>query len=104
VRILNEMLAAAVWQSTPKGCLERVRIDDYRIMTQEEMNAKPPQTFGNDGGWNSTTATSQWTCFALSCNLISTVDWGLMHELAHQIGLIDVYEWKHQYMERRDRS
>jgi len=92
VRILNEMLAAAVWPSTPKGCLERVRIDDYRIMTQDEMNQKPPQIFGDDGGWNYFDGNfPAWTSFAMSVNFVSTVDWGLVHELAHQIGLIDVY-------------
>ena len=91
-RIMNQMLAAAVWPSTPNGCLERVRIDPFKIASTEEMNTvsamSPP--YYADGGWQFHESPG-WLAFALRCNLTSLRDDGLIHELTHQIGVIDNY-------------
>ena len=90
-RIMNQMFAAAVWPSTPNGCLERVRIDPFKVASTEEMNTVSAQSapYYADGGWQF--HESPWVVFALRCNFTSLRDDGLIHELTHQIGVIDNY-------------
>jgi len=91
-RMLNQELAAAVWPSTPNGCLERVRIDPFAVASTEEMNTVSARgaPYFADGGWQFHES-PPWLAFALRCNFVSVRDDGLIHELAHQIGIIDNY-------------
>ncbi len=91
-RIMNQIFAAAVWPSTPNGCLERVRIDPFKVATTEEMRTISAQSepYYADGGWQFHESPG-WLSFALRCNLTSLRDDGLIHELTHQIGVIDNY-------------
>jgi hypothetical protein len=92
VRMLNEELAAAVWPTTPKGCLERMRIDPFKVAGTEEMNTVSAMLapYYADGGWQFHDSPA-WTVFALSCNFTSVRDDGLIHELTHQLGVVDNY-------------
>jgi len=106
VKIMNGVLAGSVYPKTaPQGILERVRIDDFVFMTKEEMGKKTPQPFGCDGGWNfyddALGKANSWFDFHIKDNFVDRVDTGLLHELTHQIGIIDMYcivvgaQWNH---------
>ncbi len=103
VRIMNHTFAACVYpQTCPEGILERVRVDDFVLMTKEEMQANQPQTMGCDGGWNFyDDHFPDWFESHISMDFKTSVDWGLIHELTHQLGIIDLYtivvsqHWNH---------
>ncbi len=101
--IMNNAFAACVYPETcPRGILERVRADDFAIMTKEEMQARQPQTLGHDGGWNFYDDNfPAWFDGHIGMDFTSNIDWGLIHELTHQLGIIDLYaivvaaHWNH---------
>lgn len=106
VKIMNGVLAGSTYPKTaPAGILERVRIDDFVIMSKEEMRRKNPQPFGYDGGWNyyddNFGKDNSWFDYHIKDNFTDRIDTGLIHELTHQIGIIDMYcivigaHWNH---------
>lgn len=105
VEIMNGVLAGSVYPGTaPQGILERVRVDEVRIMSREDLtkSENQPQRFGFDGGWNFYDDNFPgWFNFAISCDFVTKLDTGLIHELTHQIGIIDMYtlvvapSWNH---------
>ncbi|MBI2195104.1 MAG: fibronectin type III domain-containing protein [Planctomycetes bacterium] len=112
VRILNGVMAGCVYpQSAPNGILERIRIDQFQLMTKEEM-ATPPQGAGFDGGWNyyddAFGKPGSWFDFHIRDDFTKQIDTGLLHELTHQIGIIDMYcivvdpSWNHVRDEEGD--
>ena len=84
IAMINTNLAAAVYPATPEGATVRVRIDTIQIA---ESNPEPD--FHHDGGWfidrDLRAGASAYYDPA------TDIDWGLVHELAHQMGLIDLY-------------
>jgi hypothetical protein len=94
-QVMNFLLADSIFPGCPKGCLERVRVDEIVFLPDNVYEAREPTT-GNDkngralheGKWG----LSPWTDYA---NRAPAVDWGLIHELGHQLGLIDGYFMDH---------
>jgi len=103
ILITNNTFAACAYPRTcPKGIGERVRVDHFAIMTKEEMQARQPQSMGCDGGWNFyDDAFPAWFDGHVRMDLAGSIDWGLIHELTHQLGIIDLYtivvapHWNH---------
>ena len=84
IAAINTNLAAAVYPTTPEGATVRVRIDTIQVA---ETNPEPD--YHHDGGWfidrDLRAGASAYYDPAVD------IDWGLVHELAHQMGLIDLY-------------
>jgi hypothetical protein len=79
IKSMNDNFARSTYTIAPNGCLERVRIDKIQI-------SSPPANDGlADGRWQFTGDASYGTNFA------NRVDGGLIHELMHQLGIIDLY-------------
>jgi hypothetical protein len=77
---MNAIMARSVYPGLPSGSLERVRIDRL------EVGVPPGEPdLSADGAWNLTGGSGYADAFAMS------VDYGLVHELMHQIGIIDLY-------------
>jgi hypothetical protein len=89
---MNQMFENAIYPVTPNGCRERVRVDRIVIATQEEWEQEinPAdnriQFQGHDGGWF-------YVMPGAYGERASVIDWGLIHELGHQLGLIDEYQF-----------
>jgi hypothetical protein len=77
---MNQNFARSVYPLAPNGCLERIRID--RII----IGPAPAEAEGAaDGRWQFT-GDPGYVWFA------DKVDGGLIHELMHQLGIIDLYQ------------
>jgi len=102
VKIMNGVFAGCTYPGlTPEGIRERARIQETVLMSKEEM-AKPPQAFGCDGGWNFYDDNfPSWFDFHMQDDFVTRIDTGLIHELTHQLGIIDTYcivvggHWNH---------
>jgi hypothetical protein len=82
----------SVHAATPSGILERVRIDRLVLAPNAQMDAllsSDPYANGNDGRWQ-TTGTDP---AGYANTFGTTVDYGLIHEVGHQLGLIDIYQY-----------
>ncbi|MCA9728360.1 MAG: T9SS type A sorting domain-containing protein, partial [Candidatus Eisenbacteria bacterium] len=76
---MNAVFARSIYPGVEGGGLERVRLD--RLMV-----APPPSSdHTEDGNWYLTGGEGYANTFALQ------IDAGLLHELMHQLGLIDLY-------------
>jgi len=102
VKIMNSLFAANRHRGlAPNGITERVRIQEVVQMTKEEMK-RPPQQFGCDGGWNFYDDNfPSWFNLHIEDDFATKIDTGLLHELTHQLGIIDMYcivvgaHWNH---------
>jgi len=65
------------------GATERVRIDSIPI-----ISSPPPWDRTSDGGWF---VDADYRTFSGGYDPVTDVDWALVHELSHQVGLIDLY-------------
>lgn len=86
---LNQLFAEAVYPATPEGCPERVRIDRLVVFEgqsgwDETFKDLSPLGRGHDGGWwfGRNEHCAEWA---------AGMDWGLLHEWGHQLGLTDLY-------------
>lgn len=83
IAAMNQALANSIYPLTPYGTTERVRINEIKI-----TDAKPINDGTNDGGWF---ITDDYRVTSGYYDEATDIDWGLIHELSHQIGLIDLY-------------
>lgn len=80
IREMNAVFARSVYAGAPNGALERVRIDRITI-------GEPPESDRTeDGDWYLTGG--EWYADTFAAG----IDEGLIHELMHQIGMIDLYQ------------
>jgi hypothetical protein len=77
---MNRQFAEAVYPSCPDGCHERVRVDNFVVVDDQAQFAKT-DNFGYSGYWD----------FRETHEPVAKPDGGLIHELGHQLGLIDQY-------------
>ena len=97
---LNQRLAAAIYPDTPDGIADRIRID---VIT-ETVKVGGDEVVGNlayDGRWTfrteqdykRTPENEAWiSAENYAQRYAAGIDWGLIHELAHQLGVIDLYQ------------
>jgi hypothetical protein len=83
---MNERLAQAVYPTSPQGALSRVRIDHIEVCTDVPACMAAHDPLAWDGRWQFLYTSDYVDRFA------TQIDWGLVHELAHQIGVIDLYQ------------
>lgn len=97
---MNANLAAATYPAAPRGVLDRVRID--RIVVTEALGGDiVTSTLGFDGRWtfrvdeddpDTPEDEGALSAEAYARAFANTIDWGLIHELSHQLGVIDLYQ------------
>lgn len=97
---MNQRLAASVFAETPFGLSDRVRID---VITAT-AGVGGDVVFGNlayDGRWTfrverdykDTPEDESWVSANNYAQAFANgIDWGLIHELTHQLGVIDLYQ------------
>ncbi len=92
VRALNERFGQAVYEGiAPRGILERVRID--KIVVADDVGSimnQDPDAKVIDGRWQFE-GNSQQDYDHYAETYAKKIDWGLLHEIAHQLGVIDLY-------------
>lgn len=84
-RALNEALAESIYPATPNGVSVRVRIDKIRIAWEQ-----PTVDLDYDGGWF---VADDYRATSIYYHPEEDMDWGMLHEWAHQLGLIDTYRY-----------
>lgn len=98
VHMMNDLFANSKWPSTPEGIVERVRVDKI-VVSPDENEASYEKDRRRNGNLNEIVEYNGNWFFGLSDPVERTgqwalsVDWGLPHELAHQLGLIDIYQF-----------
>ncbi len=83
IKMMNSDFRMSTYPTVPSGAGERVRVDRIVITSTSPVN-----TGDYDGGWFIDQDYRRVSGFYDSA---IDVDWGLIHELGHQIGLIDLY-------------
>ncbi|MEZ4770499.1 MAG: CARDB domain-containing protein [Caldilineales bacterium] len=100
VAALNEDLAASTYPSAPRGALDRVRVD-HIVATDLLGGGEVTSTLDFDGRWtfrvepddpDTAEDESAMSAEAYAAAYATRIDWGLVHELAHQLGVIDLYQ------------
>lgn len=108
IAAMNDRLSISRYtQVAPEGALDRVRVEKIVVMEELDGRAGPPDEcspepldpgqFRIDGRWfftdfDPTNAAGNAGVYQQYVDLFATtVDWGLVHELAHQIGIVDLY-------------
>ncbi|GEM_PF-2180314 len=89
---MQKKFTQSAYLATPSGILERVRIDRVVVAPNAQIDAllnNDPYANLNDGRWQ-TTGTDP---AGYATTFGTTVDYGLIHEVAHQLGLIDIYQY-----------
>ncbi len=99
----NRLLSANKYPGVPQGAIDRVRLDKLVISDQLDDVACPPNPrsqdpdlFFIDGRWQTTDGTCDNAGITEKAQnyvneFASHIDWGLVHEMTHQIGIIDLY-------------
>jgi hypothetical protein len=84
IAAMNKALADSVYPVTPQGATVRVRINSIVI-----TDTLPDDNRQHDGAWfiKDEVRNPDWSYYWYD----EDIDWGLVHELSHQIGLIDLY-------------
>lgn len=82
IAAMNEALKNSVYSAAPSGILDRVRIDKIVIAADNIVDAT------EDGGWF---VNSDYRVTSGYYHSANDIDGGLIHELSHQLGLIDMY-------------
>jgi sugar lactone lactonase YvrE len=83
IAAMNAAFARSVFSSAPNGIEERVRLDKIVI-----TSTAPPANYAEDGGFFMPVDDRLGTGFY---DPITDVSGGLIHELTHQLGVIDMY-------------
>ncbi len=85
VRAFNAALAASGYPQTPDDAGVRVRIDKIRIAWEQ-----PQVDLQYDGGWF---VGEDYRTTSVYYRPADDLDWGMLHEWGHQLGLIDTYRY-----------
>ena len=83
IAAMNWDLTNAIYETTPQGATERVRINWIEVTP-----TSPIHDGRSDGGWF---VDADYRLVSGGYDPVADVDWNLVHELSHQVGLIDLY-------------
>ncbi|NOX60484.1 MAG: hypothetical protein GXP42_00820, partial [Chloroflexi bacterium] len=97
---MNQRLAHAVYPLTPDGLPDRVRIDIITATTElggDIVSSTLPYdgrwTFRVEPDYRDTPENEAWQSAQRYAEIYANgIDWGLIHELTHQLGIIDLYQ------------
>ncbi len=104
IKMFNQRLRDAVYPDVPQGVTDQIRLDKFVVADELDSGSSPrsldPDLYFIDGRWQSTDYDSTnangnngfYTQYAQAYAPI--IDWGLIHELTHQIGGIDLYRMR----------
>lgn len=85
IAAMNWALANAVYPLTPDGARLRVRLDVIAVSDEPPVVDRQ-----HDGAWF---IDSDYRTYSGGYDPATDIDWNLVHELSHQIGLIDLYTY-----------
>ncbi|HIG98000.1 TPA: hypothetical protein HA231_01070 [Candidatus Woesearchaeota archaeon] len=94
-RTMNEKFVDSIYPAVaPNGILERIRIDEIVVENDNELffdsGEHAPPDFYQDSRWGF--SVKEWMNDASKIERMSKgIDWALIHEWGHQLGLIDEY-------------
>jgi len=93
---INQFFAQAIYPAiTPNGVAEAVFLDTIRYYHNGGLSSggtHAPESVLWDGQWGFTGDAGAISYFLWVINQSNGMDWALLHELGHQIGLIDLYQ------------
>ncbi|RME83456.1 MAG: hypothetical protein D6775_08045, partial [Caldilineae bacterium] len=97
---LNERLAQATYPTLPGGLPDRVRVDVISVTTavggdivSSSLDFDGRWTFRPERDYRATPQDeARESAQNYAARMAGTIDWGLIHELAHQLGVIDLYQ------------
>lgn len=100
VEQMNQRLSAAVFDATPDGIPDRVRIDVITPTVEVGGDTVLGQlaydgrwTFRTERNYKDTPVDESWeSALNYAQTFANGIDWGLIHELTHQLGIIDLYQ------------
>jgi len=84
IAAMNWAFENSVYPTTPAGATERVRIDEIVVTATPPINDR-----SSDGGWF---VDADYRIVSAWYDPLTDIDWALVHELSHQVGLIDLYQ------------
>lgn len=85
IAAMNWALENAIYPTTPDGARLRVRLDVIAV-----SDAPPIVDRQHDGYWF---VDADYRTYSGGYDPATDIDWNLVHELSHQIGLIDLYTY-----------
>ncbi len=100
VQTMNANLAASAYPSAPQGAGDRVRIDRI-VVTEEVGGGTVLGGLDYDGRWtfrvepddpDTPEDEAALSAEGYAAAFAANIDWGLIHELTHQLGAIDLYQ------------
>lgn len=100
VQAMNGNLAASAYPTAPQGAADRVRID-HIVVTEAVGGATVLGGLDYDGRWtfrvepddpDTPEDEAALSAEAYAAAFAQNIDWGLIHELTHQLGAIDLYQ------------
>ena len=83
IAAMNWDFANSIYPVTPQGATERVRINVIEVVSSASR-----WDGVNDGGWF---VDADYRTYSDGYDPVTDIDWSLVHELSHQIGMIDLY-------------
>lgn len=94
---MNKMFSEAVYSTSPKGILERVRLDEIVIVPDETPDQDPGATHAPlDIQWDAKRGfmyDEYYPIFQEDLSVLKTYMPSCIHEMSHQMGLIDLYQF-----------
>lgn len=93
--VMNRLFAESIYPNAPNGCLARIRVDRF-LYPSAATFAEEKRIAGHDGRENGFYYQGTWQFEkqkTFDPSYMSRVDWGFLHEMGHQLGLIDEYHW-----------
>jgi hypothetical protein len=102
VHMMNWLFQNSIYPSAPDGILERVRVDKIIVVEDSRDDAErqkwdPIRHRNGDVNdiieYNGNWEFGKVEDLAHAASWAQQVDWGLPHELGHQLGLIDIYQF-----------
>jgi hypothetical protein len=91
IQVMNFLFVASIYPGSPLGCFERVRVDQMYTLNDEEYTKNFEKTGTSEEGYvyhEGKWGFSPWDQYDWRA---ANIDWGLIHELGHQLGIIDYY-------------
>ena len=84
IAAMNWVFANSIYPLTPGGAPERVRINSIEVTSTPPVNDR-----SSDGGWF---VDADYRIVSAWYDPTTDIDWALVHELSHQVGVIDLYQ------------